>query len=83
MATPSKFNPDLRARDTRLSPDLRTHLFIVGASLFVVGSAVSLLLPELAWWWVLVVAVAHAGLFMVVGATILRWIAGRRVRIPM
>ena len=80
MAAPGKPNPDRRARDGWLSPGLRTHLFIVGAFLFVVGSAVSSLLPELAWWWVLVavVVVAHVGLLMVVGAAALRWMAGRQ-----
>ncbi len=62
-----------------LSPSLRVHLLIVGTALFVAGAATLWLLPEVSALWVViaVVVVAHVGLLMVVGATILSRTASR------
>lgn len=71
--------PGHRGGDALLSHSVRTHLLIVGIALFIIGVLTLWFLPEAAavWLIVAVVVVAHIGLLMAVGATVLRWFAKR------
>ena len=80
MTVPDDSVLDRKVKSALLSPSLRAHLFVVGAALFAVGAVVLWLLPDLSLWWALVavIVVSHAGLLMVAGAAVLRWIASGR-----
>jgi hypothetical protein len=66
-------------KEALLSPSVRTHLLVVGATLVAAGALAMWLLPDLSLWWVVVavVVVTHIGLLMVAGAAVLRWVGGR------
>lgn len=72
--------PRRRAIDVLMEPSVGQHLAIVGLMLLVVGAMALSILPETAavWLIVVVVVIAHTGLFMVAGSVILRRVARRR-----